>query len=68
MSDDELNRRNTVAVRQALDELTAKIYGLHERVNALGATVGTLSERMNALEWMVAARVATSIGRGPTAT
>lgn len=66
--EETLNRRNTEAVRQALEGLTAKLYALQERVNALVATMGTLTERMGAVERLVALETARSFGHGPTET
>ena len=63
---DDLNHRNTVAVEQALKTFTEKVLAQQERIDGLVATVGTMNERMNALERTILQQRAAMAGHGPT--
>ena len=49
----DLNRRNTETVEQALKEMSTKIYDQHVRIDSLNTALSSMSERLNSLETMV---------------
>ena len=63
---EELSRRNTETVEQALKDMYKKIQEQQVSINGLNTTIGSMYERMNALEKMVMLHKARITGTGPT--
>lgn len=64
---DDLNKRNTETVKQALKEMSDKVYAQQTKIDGLNATITTLNSRIDNLEVTVNLLRAMAMGRGPTA-
>jgi hypothetical protein len=62
----EVDRKNTAAVIQALDELRSTCQTQQERIDGLISTVSTLHQRMLELEQLVRVQKAMTFGSGPS--
>ena len=62
----ELNRRNTETVEQALKDTTAQVFEQQIRINGLNNSMSSLMDRQNALEKMVYEMKVKLTGRGAT--
>lgn len=63
---DELNKRNTETVRQAIKEMSDKILAQQIKIDNLNATITTLNGRIDNLETTISLLRAKSMGSGPT--
>lgn len=63
---EEINKRNTLIVEQALKEIKTEILNQHIRIDGLNAVMSTMSERMNFLEKLVIEHKVKTLGTGPT--
>lgn len=62
-----INRRNTIAVEQALREMTMKIEEQQKRIDGLSKAMGGLIQRQAILEQIVFELKAKVLGNGATA-
>ena len=63
---DILNKKNTVAVEQALKSIDSKIIDLMQRVNGLNNSMSSLHQRLEQLELINMKLRAKSVGHGAT--
>lgn len=61
-----VTERNILALEQSVKNLTERVFSQQTRIDGLVATVGTLIERMTALETALMQMRIAAIGRGPT--
>lgn len=64
---DDLNKRNTETVKQALKEMSDKVFAQQTKIDGLNASITTLNSRIDNLEVTVNLLRAMLMGRGPTA-
>lgn len=64
---EDLNKRNTETVKQALKEMSDKVYAQQTKIDGLNASITTLNSRIDNLEVTVNLLRAMLMGRGPTA-
>lgn len=62
----EINRRNTATVEQALKKMQIHLLDQQIRIDGLNAAMSTISERMNFLEKLLIEHKVKSTGTGPT--
>ena len=62
----ELNKRNTGIIEQALKDMYKKIQEQQISINGLNTTMGSVYERINVLEKMIMLHKAKITGTGPT--
>lgn len=63
---EEVSRRNTLAVEQALKEMTQRILEQQKRIDGLNAAMSGLTDKQNKLENMLYMMKSQSVGTGPT--
>ena len=63
---EELNRRNTEIVEQALKDIYEKIYALDNRVTIQNSAIMSLTEKVTVLEAMIQIQKMKLTGLGPT--
>jgi uncharacterized coiled-coil protein SlyX len=66
LNENLLNRKNTSAVQQTLEQLNAKVYEQQVRIDTLQATLNSFSEKITSLEQMVIIQKVLSMGHGPS--
>jgi|OpeIllAssembly_1097287.scaffolds.fasta_scaffold2680549_1 prefoldin subunit 5 len=62
----ELNKRNTETVEQALKDIYDKIYKMQESLNHMNNTFVAIYERMNKLEQQLIIQKVQLVGLGPS--
>jgi hypothetical protein len=62
----EVDKKNTAAVTQALEDIRKMQYEQQEKINGLLATLSTINQRMLDLEQMVRVQKAMMFGNGPS--
>lgn len=63
---DDLNKRNTATVQQALADMDARLYKVQEHAQSLHASLCNLTERLNLLEQRVIIQKVQLTGLGPS--
>jgi uncharacterized coiled-coil protein SlyX len=64
--DEYLNRKNVMAARQAIDNLTTMVHEQHIRIDLLHAALASALERMNAMERLIQMQRVQLTGTGPS--
>lgn len=62
----EVDKKNTAAVTQALEDIRKMQYEQQEKINGLMSTLSTLNQRMLELEQLVRVQKAMMFGNGPS--
>jgi len=62
----DVNQKNTMAVEQALKEMTKRIEDQEIHINGLNNTMSNFNERMNVLETFILLQKVKSTGSGPS--
>ena len=63
---DELNRRNTETVKQAIKDMSNQVFAQQIKIDGLNSTITTLNSRIDNLERTVNLLRAMLMGSGPT--
>ena len=63
---DELNRRNTETVKQAIKDMSNQVFAQQIKIDGLNSTITTLNSRIDNLERTVNLLRAMLTGSGPT--
>jgi len=66
MVQQEVNKKNTAAVSQTLEEMRLKLAEQQQRIDGLISTMSTFSQRLGELEQLVRVQRAILQGTGPT--